>query len=418
MSDLFRKEALDALIKPSLPSPISVLPTSWALVTGMLGSFAVGAIVFLTVQTFPRKETAIGITRYSQGEMRIVPSRSGILNSVYVTDGQVVKKNSVLALITTEQRLREGSVYADVMLGHLEQERTAANDHLKGLNESEPIQALALTQRITNITQQLDELRTGLDLKRRRLELATRAVDNMKYLSEKNIVTQQVFRDSVNNQLTMEGMISDTNTQIRSLEGQRTDYQLKLTQLPVDVAQQRAMLIGKLGELEEKKANIIAGNEFSLIAPFDGMITSLQGQPGEPVDNIKPLMTLIPTGSELQVELYVPSKAIGFIERGQTVRLMMDPFRYTKFGVIKGVIEEISSTVFKPSEVSAAVRLIEPSYRITVKLNQKSITAYGIQRLVGSGWALTADIILDNRSFMNLAMDPLLASYNRVLGDR
>jgi len=216
--------------------------------------------------------------------------------------------------------------------------------------------------------------------------------------------------------LALDQSVSKLASQIISLESQRMDLTLQLARLPSDVAQTRASILEAIEALEEKRASANAQNGFSLIARTAGTITSLQDQVGQPVDPAKPLMTLIPRGSVLQAELYVPSRAIAFVAKGQPVRLLFDAFPYTRFGPGYGYVAQVSSAVLRPEEVTAAVKVGEPVYKILVVLDATAMQAYGKSIPLQSGMALTADILLENRSFLDLLMDPLLAARGRILG--
>jgi membrane fusion protein len=174
--------------------------------------------------------------------------------------------------------------------------------------------------------------------------------------------------------------------------------------------------LGEIASLEEKRAGAHSQNGFALIARATGTITAMQARLGQPVDTVKPLMTIIPRGTQLQAELYVPSRAIGFVNEGQTVRLLYDAFPYTRFGPGFGTVVQRSSAVLMPEEVSAAVKVTEPVYRVTVELQGNFMSAYSPPVPLQSGMALTADIILEDRSFIALLLDPLLAAQGRVLG--
>lgn len=120
---LFRREALLATSEQQFGAPVALMPWSWWALTGFFAAFAVGALAFLATATFPRKETAVGILRYPLGELRIAPSRAGVLKQVFVRDGQAVSEGDMLAFITTEQRMAEGDVYDARVLAAVERER-------------------------------------------------------------------------------------------------------------------------------------------------------------------------------------------------------------------------------------------------------------------------------------------------------
>jgi len=120
-------------------------------------------------------------------------------------------------------------------------------------------------------------------------------------------------------------------------------------------------------------------------------------------------MTLTPEGGGLRAELYVPSRAIRFVKPGQRVRLLYDAFPYQKFGPAWGEVREVSATVLAPAEVTAAVPVQEPVYRVTAKLDAQFMRAFGAETPLAAGMALTADVILEERSFAEWLLEPLLA---------
>lgn len=216
--------------------------------------------------------------------------------------------------------------------------------------------------------------------------------------------------------MALEQSVSELAAQIAALESQRTEAVLHLARLPADIAQTRAGILGAIEALEEKRASADAQNGFALLARAPGTVTALQVQPGQPVDPSKPLMAVVPRGSALVAELYVPSRAIAFVAEGQRVRLLYDAFPYTRFGPGFGTLAGVSSAVLRPEEVAAAVRVTEPVYRVLVALESPVMPAYGKAVPLQSGMALTADILLESRSFLDLLLDPLRAARGRVLG--
>ena len=74
-----------------------------------------------------------------------------------------------------------------------------------------------------------------------------------------------------------------------------------------------------LASLEQSRAQMEGRRGYELRAPVAGRVSTLQAVLGQGVDPAKPLMTLTPRGDALQAELYVPSRAIGFVQPGQRV---------------------------------------------------------------------------------------------------
>jgi membrane fusion protein len=149
-------------------------------------------------------------------------------------------------------------------------------------------------------------------------------------------------------------------------------------------------------------------------APISGKVTALRAIVGASVGTQLPLLTMLPAGGKLEAHLFVPTRAIGFAEIGQEVRLLYDAFDYRHFGVHVGTISQISSSVFSPAEVQAGLQLTEPTYRVTVKIARQQVAANGQQFTLQAGMSLRADIVLEKRTLINWLMDPLIRLRGRT----
>jgi membrane fusion protein len=77
-------------------------------------------------------------------------------------------------------------------------------------------------------------------------------------------------------------------------------------------------------------------------------------------------------------------------------------------------VRTISSTVLRPDQIVATIHVEEPVYRVVVALDQDAINAYGQRYRIRSGMALSADIVLDRRSFAQWLLDPIKALRGRL----
>jgi membrane fusion protein len=151
-----------------------------------------------------------------------------------------------------------------------------------------------------------------------------------------------------------------------------------------------------------------------MTAPIAGRVTSLQAAPGQIVDPNKPLLALLPDGASLFAELFVPSRAIGFVEPGQRVRLMVDAFPYQRFGTLGGSVATVSQAVLSPNDVLGKVALTEAAYRVTVRLDRQDIDAFGRAAPLQPDMTLKADIVLEGRSLVAWLFEPLISVRGRM----
>ena len=168
-------------------------------------------------------------------------------------------------------------------------------------------------------------------------------------------------------------------------------------------------LHSELATAEQRIAEITGRRAYVIRAPVEGRIATLQSTIGQFADPRRPQMEIIPRESILQAELFIPTRAIGFVESGQKVRILYEAFPYQQFGTYGGQVDEISRTVLTKSDTSGPIELKEPSYRVTVALDRLDVDAYGKHVALQADMLLRADIILEKRSLMTWILHPLLS---------
>jgi membrane fusion protein len=165
-----------------------------------------------------------------------------------------------------------------------------------------------------------------------------------------------------------------------------------------------------MAELEQERLQIQAGGEVLVSAPVDGLVASRLIERGQSVVAGQPLLSLLPSGSELQAHLLVPSRAVGFVEPGDPVMLRYQAFPHQKFGHHPGTVIRISRNSLTPQSGSAfsgtgAPR--EPFYRVMVQLSEQTIMAYGKPEALLPGMLVEADILGEKRKLYEWLLEPL-----------
>ncbi len=146
---------------------------------------------------------------------------------------------------------------------------------------------------------------------------------------------------------------------------------------------------------------------------MSGRLTNVMVKQGERVEPDKLLFSLLPAGSKLEAVILVPTRAFGFIKKGQQTNLRFQAFPYQRYGNYKGTIELISKAVLLPNEYQLTLNVNEPVYKVVVKLSQQSVIAYGNNIPLQSGMLFDADIYLDTRTLFAWLLDPILTLQGR-----
>lgn len=138
-----------------------------------------------------------------------------------------------------------------------------------------------------------------------------------------------------------------------------------------------------------------------ICAPIAGLVTSfkLTGK-GQVVSQKETLMTLVPAQSELVVEARLPNKDIGFVRKGQDVKIKLDSFPFQDYGIVKGTVEEVESHPREDAKLASY-------YRVIVHPERTWVIARGQRIPFTSGMALKAEIATRYRTVLSIFLEPI-----------
>jgi membrane fusion protein len=325
----------------------------------------------------------------------------------------------MLLELTTDQDIAAlGQAHA-VVSQALQAQRERLQDDLSNQTHLSEQEHNALQAKLTLLRTQLMQLRGQRDLQAQQVASNQDLLDRIQPLEAKGYVS--VFQIA-----QQKAALLDAQAQYKTLIRQQLDTQQQidatqqqLAQLPLDSA-------SKQNETERQLANVtqsLAQNEINhavvLRAPANGIVSTVLLKLGQQASAGQSLVSILPAGSDLQAQLRVPSRAVGFMVRGNTVVLRYQAFPYQKFGQQYGRIEEISRNALTPTEVSALTgqQSQESLYRVLVTLDSQEVLAYGQPEPVKPGMALDADILMERRRLIEWVFEPLFGLGHRLRGE-
>ena len=170
----------------------------------------------------------------------------------------------------------------------------------------------------------------------------------------------------------------------------------------------------QMSELQQGSVQEEAKRENVIRAPVAGVVTNIAANRGEAVPEDAPLAVIVPKGSGLHAQLLVPTRAIGFVQPGQQVVLRYDAFPFQRFGQYRGVVEQVSRTVWSPGEKVGPATVKEPVYRVDVRLDAQHVVS-GHQKLaLRPGMSVNADILQEKRKVWEWVFEPILSLKERM----
>ena len=382
--------------------PISSKITTWLLIAAMAA-----LIVFALFAQYARKETATGYLVPTKGTAKIFVPRRGTVREVHVSDGDAVAEGQALLTIETDQIAADGSDVNAATLDTLLAQKELAAKNIAAEEERAGSEQERLTSLAQGLTSEIGQLQSQLRIQNERLTLVNNELDAAQQLRSKGYLTAVEFRRRQLAVLELQQVLSGLNQQIAAKQSQLTETRFSLSQLPTIMAQKVQALRNDLSATEQRIAETKGRSAYVIRAPVSGRVTTLQATVGHNADPQRLQLEIIPNDAVLQAELFVPPRAIGFVEAGQTVRILYEAFPYQHFGTYRGEIVKVSQTILTTTDVGGPIKLNEPAYRVVAALERPDIEVDGKKILLQPDMLLRADIILERRSLMSWLINPL-----------
>jgi len=264
-----------------------------------------------------------------------------------------------------------------------------------------------ITSQIANFERELIALNNRLKLQQRAVDLAAEQLAKIERLTQQEVTSQLELTNAMSNDINQRLAMENVEQQIIAREGALGEARYALNGLINSEKGDLSQIRVQISQLEDSRVGLEASSRYLVRSPLSGRISALQGAVGQSLQPSAPVITIIPEASEIIASLLAPTRAAGFLDTGQDVNLLIDAFPYQKFGVQSGSIIEISETPFRPGELDAPIPFEQAVYRIKVKLNKQTITAYGKEVDLKPGMTLQGDLITDRRTLLQWMLDPL-----------
>jgi hemolysin D len=148
-------------------------------------------------------------------------------------------------------------------------------------------------------------------------------------------------------------------------------------------------------------------------SPVDGVVQQLAIHTiGGVVQPAQALMIIVPEGSEVEVEAQVLNKDIGFVREGQKVRVKLEAFPFTDYGLVEGTVVTISrDAVQQDAQSAAASEGKAPGaglvYNARIRLDRSWIGIGSRQQPIGPGLSLQAEIKTGERRIIKYLLSPI-----------
>lgn len=413
MSDLFRKEAVHHATRRLAGEVVLASSVSSRVLAGLLIAVVLAGATFAATASYARKETVSGWLTPSAGMIRLTARQGGTISTVHVEEGQMVVLGQPIATLTLSSALENGDSFA-ALSQSLEAQGSAAQARATAALATLAAEQRQLADRRAGLSRELAETRRRIGFQDQRLELARAEVTRAETIAAQGFLPRRELEARRSAQLSVEQEASELSAQALSYEREIGEVNARLSAIPIDVQAARADAASTRAGLDQQVTQTEAQATYIVVATVAGRVAALPVDVGQTVAAGASVAVVTAGNSPLEAELYAPSRAAGFVREGQEVRLLYQAFPHQKFGTGQGTVTSVSRTVLAPAEVAIpGLQVQEPVFRVRVKMNSDSVSAYGETLPLQPGMLLTADVIIDRRSLMEWLLDPLYAAGRR-----
>lgn len=369
--------------------------------------------VWIALGTYARTETARGILVTDSPSAKIVAIRPGVVTELAVNEGDPVEAGQRLAVVRVEQSDAGGASAIADSLAAIEIQRGLAGRQQELARARATSERSRLRATLAGLERQRSDLSSQIALQEDLVRSVQDTLERYESVAERGFVSKVEVERKRQATLAARQELSRLNQQMNGLIAQENQGRADLVRVEADLGSSVTSARAASQSLAQQGAQLRGERAYTLAAPIAGRVTTLQTAVGRTVDGAVPLMVIVPEGSMLHANVYAPTRAIGFVEPGQEVRLLFDAFPYQRFGSFSGRITGISRTVIDPRELSAPLKIEEAVYRIRVQPDSQTVEAFGETLPLQPGMTLSANLILDERSFLDWLLQPLTAVLNR-----
>lgn len=249
------------------------------------------------------------------------------------------------------------------------------------------------------------------------LPIAEKRATTLKALHSKDFVSENDYLTVEQERIQQAQDLAAERQRLKQLRAAEEEVH---EQINLHKAQSSGTLLTEITELQRQIASL--EEEFTkasdlnakqiLYAPVAGRVQELAvNTVGGVVTEAQQLMLIVPDEEQLEVEVFLENKDIGFVHEGMPAEIKIHTFPFTKYGVIDADV----TTVSDDATVDEQRGLI---YRMQLRMAKNTLWVEGKEVKLQPGMAVTAEVQTGERRIIEFFMAPLLRHGQESLRER
>lgn len=411
---LFRQEAIDAQREKFFGEATIARPLPFWVLTGLAAGAALLMIAVAIWGQYTRRERVEGFLALDVGAAKVLIPDAGRIVELMVKEGQEVAQGASLAKISYDRSTEASSSTSGAVAKELAQRRTILEKEQDQWRDLGAQQVQQLRKKVVDLQSELAQIDAEMKLQEKRLASSREQAQKFADLAKDKFYSDVAVRQKQDDVTDQEIRLQALKRQRITLDRELSNARMEEPTITLKARAQVDQVARQISEVQQTLATEDAKRETVIRAPITGTVTNIAINQGQSVAADALLATVLPKGSVLHVELLVPTRAIGFVNKGKEVVMRYEAFPFERFGQYRGVIADVSQAVWSAGEKVGPLTIKEPVYRVDVKLDKQTVAALGQEYPLRSGMLVNADILLEKRSLLEWIFEPVIQLRGRL----
>mgnify|MGYP003582802701 CR=1 FL=1 len=418
-NSFFRPEIFEAKKNKWTGHVVLSRPFSFVFLTGCAAAGAFTLIAFAFFGSYTRKTTVEGQLLPVSGLVRVYAPDTGVVTAKRVNDGDYVKQGDELLTISMPRYTNGGDVRAK-LVKEAEMKKDMLLQEIERQKKVQQGEKRTLTDSVAKLENQLADVRSQIKGQGKRVELAAQIIEKYRPLLKQGFISEQQMIEYENEHLNQVSQLDALKREEAGVLRELNTQKQTLTDLPDKQGTELSQLNRTMSDLTQEGLNLDLQQEQTVHASKSGYVSTSNVEVGQQVSPSQLLLSIVPGKTELVANLYVPSRAAGFIKANDQVVLRYQAYPYQKFGHARGKILSIAKTAVGKQELAnlggvsadsenpaVQAQANEPVYLVRVKLEKQTVKVYGEEKPLQIGMVAEADILHERKKLYEWVLDPL-----------
>ena len=304
---LFREEALQAQHRSLDGEVVLVRPVPFSVLSIGAAFLSFFLLAFLFFGTYTRTETVTGVLKPVAGLTTVFSIRRGIVNEIKVHSGDHVEKGQLLMIVGHSRSSGNAENIDEEIATQMHASIALLEEQRRQLKSMKEIDLQRIRAQIANLQQDIATIDEQVNIQEERAALLKEDAEGVKSLLADYLIAESEHRRKYEQYLQVQLELKRLERERVAKIAERKSSELELKRIPGDYHFRVAELARSITQLRQQLIEVDADRSTAVRAPVTGRIATVLAEEGNEADPRRPVLKILPEGSLLEAELYVPS---------------------------------------------------------------------------------------------------------------